>query len=92
MLPGSDPGVRFEYRISGTRYTGDRVSYGGHSPGIGAAEIAARYPLGAAVTVWYDPGQPGKAVLEPGPKLANWIEPGVGLAMVVLGTLAWFLA
>jgi hypothetical protein len=56
--------VRYEYRVDGKRYTGDRVSLGEDLGNFQVAETLARYPVGATVTVYYDPAKPTQAVLE----------------------------
>ena len=56
--------VRYEYRVDGKRYTSDRVSIGENLGDYQVAETLARYPVGARVAVFYDPADPGKAVLQ----------------------------
>ena len=59
------PFVRYRYSIDGTEHVGDRVGFmvwGSSDPGM-AEEIVARYPVGATVTAWADPDEPGEAVL-----------------------------
>lgn len=61
------PKVVYEYAVSGQPYRGEQVSYSavdGTSMGGFAEEIVSKYPAGSAVRVFYDPAQPGEAVLE----------------------------
>jgi hypothetical protein len=61
------PLVEFSYRVGGRDYHGARIAFGAAvSGGRDLAEATvARYPTGAAVTVYYDPANPSFAVLEP---------------------------
>ncbi len=59
--------VVYEYDAGGTRRTADRVWYDGPRPSYAHDElVAARFPPGSHVTVWYDPADPTAAVLLPG--------------------------
>lgn len=60
--------VKYEYEAGGVKYTSDRISVGQYGTGGGghAKAEAARYPAGKKVTVYYDPKNPGQALLEPG--------------------------
>jgi hypothetical protein len=49
--------------------------------------MVGRYPEEMNVTVYYIPGNPGEALLEPGVKLQTWFMPGIGLCL--LGLWAW---
>jgi hypothetical protein len=72
-LPGDRPNVRFaprvayEYEVEGRRYQSERIAFRdvfwSLAPQGPAAQVA-RYPEGAAVTVYYDPQRPQDAVLE----------------------------
>ncbi len=60
--------IEYEYRVNDQTLTGTRVGVVG---GLGTTaesgyRVVARYPLGKSVVVWYDPDDPGSAVLEPG--------------------------
>lgn len=61
------PSVTYEYQVADQVYTGKRIAFGGivasGSSAKAAAELA-RFPVGGQVTVYYDPGKPGEAVLE----------------------------
>ncbi len=61
------PEVEYAYESLGTEYTGDRITFGGstgYSQRNKTEEVLAKYPIGANVTVYYDPHAPEKAVLE----------------------------
>jgi len=57
------PDVAYNFKVGGQDYRGTRVSLGDIS-GKYAEEALARYPVGTAVTVYYDPADPGDCVLE----------------------------
>jgi hypothetical protein len=88
--------VVFQYKVGDRSYTGSRYSL---RHDVGNAEVAAtlaRYPKGAAVTVYYDPAKPDQSVIErvmaDGSfdmmvKLAIGLVVGV-IALVVVGSAA----
>ena len=61
--------IRYRYVVDGHEYTCDRVRFGGfwsfawRRP---ADTLTKRFPVGAPVTVAYDPAKPSRGVLEPG--------------------------
>ncbi|MEK6372090.1 MAG: DUF3592 domain-containing protein [Acidobacteriota bacterium] len=61
--------IRYRYVVDGNEYTCDRVRFGGfwsfawRRP---ADTLTKRFPVGAPVTVAYDPAKPSRGVLEPG--------------------------
>jgi hypothetical protein len=61
--------VRYSYTAGGAERLGTRIGVYQkfHATPEEAAAQLAPYPAGAAVTVRYDPDDPGRAVLEPGP-------------------------
>lgn len=57
------PDVAYSFSVRGKTYQGNRVSLGNIS-GSFADEALKRYPVGATVTVYYDPADPDSNVLE----------------------------
>lgn len=57
-------GVTYEYTVSGSRLRNNRVTIGEDRGNFEVAETLKRYPVGADVTVYYNPRQPRDAVLE----------------------------
>ena len=61
------PHVEYTYQVGGQEYRGKDITFG-FKQGFGspnkAEEVIARYPAGGSVTVYYDPSNPQKAVLE----------------------------
>jgi hypothetical protein len=82
--------VRYEYRVNGKRFTGNRISLGEDLGDFMVAETLARYPEGKRVIVHYDPAQPDRAVLEHGAPDGIWrtmiIFIGVLVVLFVGGT------
>jgi hypothetical protein len=61
------PAVEYTYNVAGQEYKGNKVAFGftqGYGRYAKAQAALARYPLGAQVTVFYDPANPADAVLE----------------------------
>jgi hypothetical protein len=93
--PAPDNGyVRYDYWVAGHLFRGNDVGFQGW---FGAGDIPpdvipARYPKGQAVTVWYEPHRPRRAVLLPGISIGNYLSPLVGLALSVLGLLVFIVA
>lgn len=60
--------VRYRYRVGDTDYEGKRIRFGSPArmAAMAADAIAARYPPGATIDVFYNPKTPSQAVLEPG--------------------------
>ncbi len=60
-----EPKVEYTYNVMGQTYTARRIAYGANSFDYRkAAEIAARYPVGAQVNVHYNPDKVKDATLE----------------------------
>ncbi|MGE0384242.1 MAG: DUF3592 domain-containing protein [Gammaproteobacteria bacterium] len=62
---GRSAHVSYLYRVDGATYESSRLDLNVFSNGDlgGAEDIVARFPVGADVTAWYDPRNPGRATL-----------------------------
>ncbi|HEY2411686.1 MAG TPA: DUF3592 domain-containing protein [Pirellulaceae bacterium] len=87
--------VAYEYEVDGLRYEGKRIQFGGPtaSGNIGKAQaITARYPVAAAVDVFYDPVNPSMCTLD---RTFSYV--GVGLMMglgiffIIVGAIMFVL-
>jgi hypothetical protein len=61
------PSVEFSYSVAGQSYSGKRLAFGGSIAQKDPAAVQKgleRYPVGAQVTVYYNPEKPSEAVLE----------------------------
>lgn len=79
----------YEYHVENERFVSSQYRTGGNaSPFDDVVEAAAkRYPVGKAVKVYYNPGNPKEALLEPGVWWGNFVGPVIGV--MLLGG-AWF--
>jgi uncharacterized protein DUF3592 len=58
------PVVQYSYQVAGQTYQSYKLAPGPDVGGTGARKVVAKYPAGAQVMVFYDPRNPGEAVLE----------------------------
>ena len=61
------PRLRYRYRVDGRDCEGDRYDFGGGSSSSDrrwSGRVAAAHPPGSALAIWYDPAEPGSAVVE----------------------------
>ena len=81
--------ILYEFSVEGTTFNGNRVAYGdyGSSNPSHARRVVNRYPEGEDVTVYYQPGNPEEALLEPGLKAQSWFLPAFGLVFLTVGCL-----
>jgi hypothetical protein len=79
-------GVIYSYNVGDARYSCSRISYGQISGSQKEAEArVAKYPKGATVDVYYNPTNPGQAVLQAGIDRMTWIELALGATFFGLG-------
>lgn len=84
------PLVEYTYDVRGRSYRGNQVTLGVKMTGMqGFAErLAAKYPEGKAVTVYYNPANPGTATLEI-PRGATWLP--LIIVAVCVALVVWQL-
>ena len=83
------PHILFSYTVAGQTYRRELEFPGGISPAPEfAVSYAGKFPVGAKVQVYYDPGQPECATLDPGPGRGDWMVFALGLAATVFGVSA----
>jgi hypothetical protein len=60
--------IAYRYRVENTEYTGTAFDLGRSHWAAQESwqKVLDRYPIGKAVSVYYEPGNPTRAVLEPG--------------------------
>ena len=87
------PRIVYEYEVLGHRYHGDRVNFGatlGYGNANTAQAVVDRYVPGNNIRVYYDPNNPGEAVLErtagSSSKILVWV--GIFILAIVLCTTA----
>lgn len=61
-----EPVVKYTYEVGGVGYTNDRISLFRWSTFLAGRERrkVEEYPVGKAVDVYYDPGEPSESILE----------------------------
>jgi hypothetical protein len=60
----NQPLVQYEYTVGARTYRCSRISVAAEVDGAELRAILERYPVGKAVTVYYDPARPERALLE----------------------------
>ena len=78
------PDIVFSYVVEGQVYRSDRISFSGvkaYVPEKNAQASLAPYPSGGRTICYYDPEDPGRAVLDPGISMGSF---GLGLLGLVL--------
>jgi hypothetical protein len=84
----SFPAIIFEYKVDGKKFRSSRYGVQENVGNFAVSETLARFPKGADVTVFYDPCDPAKAVIErtmPDGALRFMVQLSAGL---VIGALA----
>jgi hypothetical protein len=88
------PVVHYSYQVGGQPYEGYRIAPGGEVGGVGATKVAARYPVGAHVQVFYNPQKPSEAYLEKKAhsQIIMWIVLiVVDLSLCIFAPVMWWL-
>ena len=86
------PVVHYSYQSMGQTLQGKKIMPGPEAGGGGAKKVVARYPVGAQVTVYYDPNNPRDAVLERGtPGHVKWLWITIVLVDIFLCALGFVL-
>jgi hypothetical protein len=75
--------IVYEYAVAGRKLRNNRVSIGEDLGNFQVAETIAKYPVGAVVTVYYNPLHPDQAVLERDLPKGMWGCLGIGTAIVL---------
>jgi hypothetical protein len=75
--------IVYEYSVAGRKLRNNRVSIGEDRGNFQVAETIAKYPVGAVVTVYYNPLHPDQAVLERDLPKGMWGCLGIGSAIVL---------
>lgn len=83
------PEVTYRYQVGDVRYENNTIKFGenAYSSRRQAENIADTYPVGRDVTVYYDPGQPDRSVLEPGVSGGSYIVLGIGVFFIVIALI-----
>ncbi|HTY98378.1 MAG TPA: DUF3592 domain-containing protein [Rhodocyclaceae bacterium] len=81
------PRIAFEYQVDGRSYESDSLLVGTTPSGSMpyARSVTEKYPVGAAVRVAYNPADPQRAVLEPGPRAEDYLAPFAAVLLIAAG-------
>jgi len=87
------PRVVYKYAVAGQGYTSDQIIIGStlQYPSRARAEAKLAYRSGQQVAVYYDPGNPARAVLEPGATRGAWGTLLIGLVFAIGGGVVLYL-
>jgi hypothetical protein len=85
------PVVVYEYSAEGQRYQSRRIAFGLEVGGMSRMAEAriARYPVGSPVNVYYNPANPGEAVLEQRSPSNPWL---ILIVVVIVASVGCTLA
>jgi hypothetical protein len=89
--------IRYRYSVDGVAHESKTVQWAGDFKSSGTSwqgKRVAKYPVGAGVTVYYDPRNPAVAVLEPASRSGSVLTLLMALAFTVAGggfiLLTWY--
>lgn len=80
------PEITYSYAVNNLGYVNNTIKFGENSYGSRskAEKIAAGYPIGRNVTVYYDPEKPDRSVLEPGVTAGSYIVISIGVFFILI--------
>ncbi|MDP1829465.1 MAG: DUF3592 domain-containing protein [Archangium sp.] len=85
--------VTYRYKVGDKDLRGTSIALEDFESDRATAEaLAARFPKGAPVKVFYEPADPSLSVLQPGAYGASAFLPSVGLGLLVLGCTLFAIA
>lgn len=85
--------VSYQYTVAGKEYVGKRRRIVDDATSYSEAEaVFNRYSAGDSVPVWYNPDDPGEAVLDRSVSLTYFVGGIVGIAFSTLGVSTVYLA
>lgn len=85
--------VLYSYSVNGKGFEGDRLSVDRdwkNNPQK-PLETLKKYPPGSETKVYFNPDQPGQAVLVPGATTGSWLFFIIGFAFLVSGAIDYWL-
>ena len=83
--------LTYTYVVNGVEYTSNRYDFAGRNVGAGAGVVLADHSIGEGITVWYDPHEPGRAVLVQGALRSNYLRLFIATVFLLLGLLFLFV-
>lgn len=92
-VPPYQARVSYRYSVGKRRYISTALNFdgGGYFSRSEAQRVVDRYPVGKQITVYYNPGDPTVAVLEPGGGGDSFtLSAGIGVLGLVMGLWVWW--
>lgn len=87
------PHISFRYQVNQRSYQQSLKFPGDVTPTKEFAQgYVDKYPAGTRVHIYYNPGNPQDSTLEPGAGRGDWLILAIGISMVVIGSLLFFIA
>jgi hypothetical protein len=84
------PDVQYDYVVEGRRFVNDRIMFTHRGFSKSATQqLVDKYPVDAAITVYFDPTTPGSAVLEPG--IQWFLIPILAFAIILTVLMIWLV-
>lgn len=87
------PEVSYGWSVDGASYSGSRYRLGTthrkYKTRAEAEAASARFPEGSAIAVYYDPAQPGEAVLDRAASAGVFVPLPLGLLILAMGLLGF---
>lgn len=89
------PEVRYEYRVGSASYENRSIWLLDYAAGEERArKVVAQFQPQSSVVVFYEPSSPARSILKPGTNWFMFATSGIGLVVLVVGTIlspAWAL-
>ncbi|MCD4812802.1 DUF3592 domain-containing protein [bacterium] len=79
--------IEYNYSVGDTNYASSQIALAPQQRGD-AARLLTKYPIYKQFRAYYNPDNPGEAVLEPGKRKGNFLQPLIGVLLMVVGSLA----
>lgn len=84
-LGDSSAVLSFRYEVDGHKHVASTFDFGGRGGRDQGGEVYQSYSPGQRVTVHYDPRQPSRAVIKPGPTAWNYAASLIGFVLTFVG-------
>jgi len=86
--------VNYVYAVGDTTFSGNRLRFSrrlGDSTQVQAEDAMSAYEPGSLIDIHYDPDRPSRSVIEPGPDRQAWFGLVVGVVLVAIAFVFWFV-
>lgn len=86
--------VNYIYEVDDTVFNGNRLRFSrrlGDSTQAQAEAAMSAYVPGSSIKIHYDPDHPSRSVIEPGPDRQAWFGLVVGIVLMAIALVFWFV-